>query len=141
MARSWLNRARLLPGLARNTRRLPPGLALAARPLIAAALACVPGWRRRARLAMRAALGPEGAAEAALPDYFRRLADLLVFSVVVYRSGVDTPAIRREWVHDPASRERFFEALSGGKGLILLGPHLVGMEIMIATAALEVPVA
>src|SRR4051794_35732005 len=104
MSRKLLNRARLLPGLARAARGLPPGLVLGARPLLAAGLAAVPDWRRRVRHAMEAGLGRDMGTASAVRDYFRRLADLLAFSLVVYRSGVDTPAIRREWVHDPVSR-------------------------------------
>lgn len=134
-------RPRLLPRLAPLAGRLPPGMALAARPVMAAVLASVPGWRGRVRQSMSAALGPDGFREESVRRYFRRLADHLAYSLIVFRGGVDTPAMRKEWVHDPASRDLFLQALSLGKGVVLVAPHLVGMEIMVATAAREAPVA
>jgi lauroyl/myristoyl acyltransferase len=101
----------------------------------------VPGWRRRVGRAMKAALGPDAGSDACVGAYFRRLADSVAFSQAVFRSGVGTPLLRREWVHDAASGERLLAALAGGKGVILAAPHLIGTEVMLATAAREVPIA
>jgi KDO2-lipid IV(A) lauroyltransferase len=90
---------------------------------------------------MTAGLGPGGFTEQHVRDYFRHLADLLAFTIVIRRSGVGDPALRKEWVHDPETRQRFIEALDSGKGVLMVGPHLTGMEIMVATAARERPLA
>lgn len=134
-------RPRLLPRLAPLAGRVPPALALGARPALAVLLASVPGWRARVRQAMRAALGPEGFREEHVGRYFRRLADHLAYSIVVYGTGIGAPALRKEWVHDTPSRELFLQALSVGKGVVLVAPHLTGIEIMVATAARDATIA
>src|SRR5439155_11935206 len=130
-------RARLLPGLAKIVRRLPPALPLACRPFLAAAISWTPGWRRRVRRSMAAALGPAGFQQQHVKDFFRRLADMVAYSMVVYRCGIDAPQLRKELYPDPALLEAYRQALAEGNGVLLAGPHLAGGEVVAAAAARE----
>jgi KDO2-lipid IV(A) lauroyltransferase len=141
MARKRSTRARVLPRLVSLARALPPSAVLRARPALALAFAAVPGWRARVRDNMRAALGADAVPEAAVRQYFERLADLLAFSTVIWRGDEGHPALAREWVHDPEARRLYLEALAKGRGVVLVCPHLTGTEIMTSTFAREAPVA
>jgi lauroyl/myristoyl acyltransferase len=88
---------------------------------------------------MSAALGP-GERSADVRAYFRHLADLLAFSAIVYRRGILSSELKQEWVHDPVSRERYLAALSGGKGALMVCPHLIGHEIMAGSTTTELPI-
>jgi lauroyl/myristoyl acyltransferase len=109
------------------------------RPLVALSLASVPGWRRRVSDGMRAALGPEAYRPQHARAYFARLADLVAFATVVYRTGIRDAGLEREVELDPAALEMYREALSGGKGALMVCPHLVGHEVMAGLAAAELP--
>jgi KDO2-lipid IV(A) lauroyltransferase len=89
---------------------------------------------------MAAALGPDGYEERHVRDYFRHLADLAAFTAAVYRSGVRGAGLEGQWVHDEVSKGLYQELLAGGKGLVMVCPHLIGHEIMVGTAPQEVPV-
>ncbi|MCC2668055.1 MAG: lipid biosynthesis acyltransferase [Armatimonadetes bacterium] len=133
-------RTSLVPRLAGLTRFAPTPLLLASRKPLALALASVPGWRSRVRGAMTAALGPDGFEARHVDQYFRHLADLFVYSAAVYRSGLRGAGLDGEWLHDPASAERYRQALAGGKGALLVCPHLIAHEIMAGSAAAELPI-
>lgn len=132
-------RARLAPPLVRLAERAPTGALLALRPALALALGSIPGWRKRVRASILAALGPDNFREQLVTDYFRHLSDLFVFSAAVYRAGVQTGALAALWEHDPEGRHIFAEALAGGKGALMVCPHLIGHEIMAGTITREVP--
>jgi lauroyl/myristoyl acyltransferase len=132
-------RSSLLPRLAGLTRVLPTPLLLALRPCIGAGLAAAPGWRARVAASMAAALGPDGCRHSHVKEYFRHLADLLAFSVAVYRSGVHAAGLDGQWTGDPSWRH-YREALAGGKGALMVCPHLIGHEIMAGSVTREVPV-
>src|SRR5688572_18147863 len=99
-------RSALLPPLAGMVRYAPLPVLLASRPALAVLLQGAPGWRRRVERSMAAALGPDGYGPEHVRDYFRHLADLVVFSAAVYRSGIHAAGLERNWVHDQASRRR-----------------------------------
>jgi lauroyl/myristoyl acyltransferase len=134
-------RSALLPSLAGLTRYAPVPVLLAVRPGIAAALQRVPGWRARVQRSMAAALGPDGFEPGHIDDYFRHLADLVVFAVAVYRSDIHCAGLERNWLHDEASRRRCQEALELGKGVVLAGAHLIGHEVLAGTVTGEIPIA
>ncbi len=136
--KSW--RASALPRLIGVTRYAPLGTVLAARPLLAAALLLPPGWQRTVRTSVRLALGPEVDDRKVARDYFRRVADLLGYSAAVYHRGISGAGLDHEWLHDPASRERYRTALALGKGALMVGPHLLCQEIMAGSATREFPV-
>jgi KDO2-lipid IV(A) lauroyltransferase len=104
------------------------------------ALSNVPGWRDRVRSAMAAALGPDGFERRHVDQYFRHLADLFAFSAAVYRSGIQSAGLESQWLHDPSSSERYRQALAGGKGALMVCPHLIGHEIMAGSATAELPI-
>jgi len=89
---------------------------------------------------MQAALGADGYTPEHVREYFRRLADLVAYSLAVYRCGVSEAGLEAEWVEDPASAARYQQALAGGKGALLVGPHLIGHEVMIGCAARTLPI-
>jgi len=133
-------RSSLVPRLVGLCRYTPTPLLLASRAPLAALLIRVPGWRQRVERSMTAALGPGGFERAHVSGYFRHLADLFTFSAAVYRSGVHAAGLDREWFHEPASAERYRRALEGGKGALMVCPHLVGHEIMAGSATGELPI-
>jgi lauroyl/myristoyl acyltransferase len=139
LSRSRNLRASLLPGLTRVTCAAPTPVLLAARPVLAWSLAHVRGWKGRVRAGMQAALGPGGFEERHVRDYFSHLADLVAYSAAVYRSGIHGARLEREWVHDPASRDRYRAALAEGKGALMVCPHLIGHEVMAGSATVEFP--
>lgn len=132
-------RARLAPPLVRLAERAPTGVLLSLRPALALGLGAIPGWRKRVRSSLLAALGRDSFREEQVTEYFRHLSDLFVFSAAVYRSGVHTGALAALWEHDPEGRRIFAEALVGGKGALMVCPHLIGHEIMAGTITREVP--
>jgi KDO2-lipid IV(A) lauroyltransferase len=102
-------------------------------------LSALPGWQQRVGSAMLAALG-EGVDRSAPRRYFQRLADVVVMSAAVYRDGYEAAGASAWWDHDDASRTHYEEALSPGRGALMVGPHLTGTEIMVGGAAREVPI-
>jgi len=102
---------------------------------LAVALGMVPGWRRKVTEGMAAALGPDGFQRRHVDEYFRHLADLAAYSAAVMHRGVKDAGLEREWVHDPEAERQYRAVLELGKGIIMVGPHLIGHEIMVGTAA------
>jgi KDO2-lipid IV(A) lauroyltransferase len=133
-------RTRLAPRIVKLGRYVPNSLLLAARGPLSLAFRSIPGWRRKVAEGMAAALGPDGFERRHVDEYFRHLADLAAFSAAVLQRGVKGAGLEREWVHDPESERRYLEALELGKGVIMVGPHLVGHEIMVGTAASKGPI-
>lgn len=133
-------RITLLPRLIRLTHGVPAPVLLALRPLLAGVLAAVPGWRKRVRRSMAAGLGAEGFTERHVRAYFSHVADLVIFSALVHRSSVHTSGLEKYWIIDPASREIFLAALAGGKGALMVCPHLINHEVMAGVSTSEVPI-
>jgi lauroyl/myristoyl acyltransferase len=113
---------------------------MSARPAIGAALWAAPAWRGRLRQRMRAALGPETGTSEQVRDYFRRLADLIVFSAVVYRFGIHGAGLENEWEHDSSSDIRYRDALAAGGGALMVCPHLTLHEVMAASLTDRLPI-
>lgn len=133
------SRARLLPRLAAVAPVVPAGLVFAARPALAAVLGSVPGWRAAVERGMAAALGANGYEQRHVEAYFRHLADLIAFSLAVYRRGIQRAGLDPFLVHDPASLERYRKALAAGRGALMVCPHLIGHEIMAGSIGRELP--
>jgi KDO2-lipid IV(A) lauroyltransferase len=90
---------------------------------------------------MAGALGADGYEPAHVRDYFRHLADMIAFSMAVYRSGIAGAGLEGQWIRDPLSRRYYDQAMAGGKGALLVGPHLIGHEVMVgATTIAGLPV-
>lgn len=140
MAKRKNLRARLAPRLIWVAKHAPPSLLMAGRPLLAASLGAVPGWRAQVEDGMQRALGPNGYSAQHVRDYFRHLADLFTFSAAVYRSGMQAGSLSAVWRHDPQAQQSYQEALGKGKGALMVCPHLIGHEIMAGTATAQVPV-
>jgi lauroyl/myristoyl acyltransferase len=122
------------------TRVAPAPLVLALRPMLAAALASAPSLRTRLERSMAAALGETGYEPRHVTGYFRRLADLLAFSCIAYRSGIHGTGLERAWSHDPSLDLHVSTALAGGRGAVMVCPHLILHEIMAATGARKFPI-
>src|SRR5205823_1748839 len=113
-------------GLARVT---PAPVVMALRPLLAAGMRAS-SMRARVEQNMRAALGAEGFRREHVDGYFRHLADLIAFSLAVFKKGIAASGIEDQWIIDEPSMQIHRDALGAGKGLLMVCPHLVGHEIM-----------
>ena len=133
-------RAALLPPLARLVRLAPVPLLLAGRRQIGWLLGRAPGAHRRVRTAMAAALGPDGYTPAHVDAYFRHLADLLVFSLAAFRSGIHSVGLERYWTDPAAPMRPYHRALEQGRGALMVGPHLIGHELVTGGSTAELPV-
>jgi lauroyl/myristoyl acyltransferase len=111
------------------------------RPTLAALLGSATGWKARVRRSMTAALGADGFTERDVESYFRRLADQIAFSAVMFRSGAQAPELQGQWALDPASEELYQTALSLGKGVLMAAPHLACSEVVVSGMARQIPVA
>jgi lauroyl/myristoyl acyltransferase len=133
-------RTRLAPRIAGMCRYAPIPMLLAFRRPLGALLATVPGWRSGVNQTMAAALGPDAYSQTHVRDYFRHLADLIAYTAIAYRSGVEDPRLVREWTYHPEDRKQYEDVGALGKGVILVGPHLVCHEIAVGWIAREHPV-
>lgn len=113
---------------------------MSARPAIAGALWATPGWRGRVRQRMRAALGAETGTPEHVRSYFRRLADLTVFSAIVYRFGVHGAGLENQWEHDSSSESLYRDALAAGGGVLMVCPHLSLHEVMAGSVTDRLPI-
>jgi len=133
-------RATLIPPLVRVASAAPPRATLALRPLIGAALRRAPGWPERVATAMRLALGDSAGDERHLRAYFAHLADLIAFSLVIYRHGIAAPALAGQWRLADDGVPRLRAALDDHGGALMVCPHLICHEIMAGVAGRHVPV-
>lgn len=121
----------LLPFALHGARLLSPDGLLRSRPALAAALRGCRPLREILERRVDAALGPEVNARAAAEAYCGRLADLATLSLVTLRSGFAGSAAARLFVTGDAAA-RVLDALSLGRGVVLVGPHLLCHELMAA---------
>lgn len=133
-------RAVVLPRLARLVRVMPVPLLIARRRQIGWLLGRAPGLRRRVRAAMAAALGPDGGRPEQVDAYFRHLGDMLVFSAAVFRDGIEANGLRRYWADPTASIAPYHRALEGGRGALMVSPHLINHELVAGGSTAELPV-
>lgn len=133
-------RAAILPHLARLACYAPKPVLLGARPLLAAVLRRT-SLRARLEQAMTAALGPGGFTQRHVDQYFRHLADLMAFAPPILRSGIHRAGLERNWEADPASEQRLADAHAEGRGVLMVCPHLIGVEIMTGSVTDRFPVA
>ena len=134
-------RAIVLPRLARLVRVAPLPLLVAGRRQIGWLLGRVPGLRRRVGEAMTAALGRGGYTAQHVDAYFDHLADLVVFSAAAFRSGIHSIGLERYWWDGATALMRpYHEALEQGRGALMIGPHLIGHELVTGASTAELPI-
>lgn len=127
-------RAALLPRLARLTRYAPTPLLLRLRPAIGLALRQMAGGSARLERNMGALLG--GTVDPAwVRAYWSHAADVAAYSAAVFRSGVEGAGLEGEWTPNPEVERACRDALEHGKGVILVGAHMMAHEILVGTAA------
>lgn len=84
--------------------------------------------RRRLESAMHAALGSERVPETSPQQYIARLATCARLQAAVYNRGFARSGVDRS-IRLGDSREFLDEAVSHGKGVLLVSPHLLGHEL------------
>ncbi len=90
---------------------------------------------------MGALLG-EGLDRRRASQFWDRAADVVAYSAAVYRSGVEGAGLEGEWTPNAEVVRSCQGALEAGRGVILVGAHMMAHEIVIgaAAAAAGVPV-
>lgn len=127
----------LVPVVLGASRCLPAPALLALRPAIACGLHASSRLRGTVRERMAAALGPEAPTPEVVRDYFRHLADLVVYSVLALRSGYARSGITDRFLFDEACRPGLYEVADRGRGAIFVAPHLVCHELAVARLSQE----
>lgn len=119
------------------TRLVPGAVLLGARPLLKLALRRALGARWAA--SVTAALGrPPTPAETA--RFFQSLADFHAYAALIMRAGLRGASIEGLEPPGDEAEDVLRQALEGGKGALLVFPHLTGYELGLGTLSEAFPV-
>src|SRR5205823_3075733 len=111
---------------------------LAFRPALARLLHAVPSLRKTVRTRMAAALGPEAVPAGAVRSYFEHVADLVTFSLLTMRDGFARAGLAVQF--ELGEGEQTMRAAhAGGRGVLMVGPHLVCHELAAARWSMCAP--
>jgi lauroyl/myristoyl acyltransferase len=121
----------LVAAVLHASRFVPSGALLNSRRALGRLLYAHGSLRRQVHTGMAAALGPDAVPDCAVRSYFEHVADLVAFSVLTLRHGFAASGLEDEFVPEE-SQEIMRRALAGGRGILLIGPHLVCHELGIA---------